>query len=190
MTFSQYFSVFTILGALTLSVPARADIPPEDACSASNVGEACPNALIPMTQGRGTGAGVCQAAMCTRSTPDGPITYQCYRCVALDDGVGGQANEAGGAGANGGGVNNTSGSAAGGTPSSSSGGTASAGRSSSAGAATNAAGAKSSSSSKSDSDDGGCSLSHVRSGGGALGAALIALGLTLAGIRRRRSLTS
>ena len=194
MKLSQCFSVFTIFGALTLSVPAWADIPPEDVCSASNVGEACSNALVPMNQGTGTGAGVCQPAMCTRATPDGPMTYSCYRCMPADDGGGGHANDAGGA-ETGGGASNTSGSAAGGTPSSDSAGASAGGGSSSiAGAAANAAGTTSSTAdtakSKSASDDGGCSLSQAPSAASGLWATLIALGLTFVGIRRRRSLTS
>jgi hypothetical protein len=186
MKFSRCFSVFTILGALTLSVPAWADIPPEDVCSASNVGEDCSNALVPTTQG--TGPGVCQPAMCTRATPDGPMTYSCYRCMPADDGGGGgQANEAGGAEA---GVNAGSSSSAGAGAN-----TAGTKSSSSAGAGANTAGTKSSSSagaanSKSGSDDGGCSLSQAPGAASGLWATLIALGLTFAGIRRRRSLTS
>lgn len=186
MKFSQCVSVFTILGAFTLSVPAWADIPPEDVCSASNVGEACSNALVPMTQGTGTGAGVCQPAMCTRATPDGPMTYSCYRCMPADDGGGGHANDAGGAQA-GGGATNTSGSAGGGTPNSNSGG-ASAGGIVSAG--TTSGPTADTAKSKSGSDDGGCSLSQAPSAASGLWATLTALGLTFVGIRRRRSLTS
>lgn len=177
MTLSQCLSVFTVLGALTLSAPAWADIPPEDVCLASNVGEVCNNASLPMARGESNGPGVCREAMCTRSTPNGPVTYQCYRCVASDDGGGGRANEAG--------ASNTSGSAAGGATDHGSGGAT-------AGGSGNAVGSSSAgaANSKSGSDDGGCSLSQAPRGGGPLGAALIALGLTFAGIRRRRSPTS
>jgi len=184
MTIFRCFSAFTFLGALTLSVPAWADIPPDDVCLAATVGESCNNAELPSGS---TGPGVCQQSMCTRPSPDGGITYKCYRCVASDGGTGGQRSAAGGAGAGGDAGTNTSGASSAGTssagaPSSATGGT-SAGSSSAAGSAGTTG-------SKSGSDDSGCSVSQARGGAGTLGAALIALGLTVAGLRRRRSLTS
>jgi hypothetical protein len=172
MTFLKCFSALTTLAALTLSLPAWADIPSDDQCFAASVGEPCDNTS-------GMQPGVCREAMCTRATPDGSMTYACYRCLAEDGGMGGQPNEVGGTGAVGG-ETNGSGSSAGGTPSGGSGPSTAGTKSGSSGASTG---------SKSDSDA-GCSLSHAPGGAGALAAALVTLGCAIAGLRRRRWLTS
>lgn len=96
MTLHKYFSALMILGALTLSAPARADIPPDDQCSASMVGKSCSNAR---SDGNAFQLGVCNEARCTRATPDGSMTYTCYRCEPVEQAAGGQPNEAGEAGA-------------------------------------------------------------------------------------------
>ena len=185
MTFSKYLTAFTILGTLTRSVPAWADIPPDDQCPAQAVGKPCHNALSDSDSFQ---AGVCKEAMCTRATPDGSMTYACFRCEPLEDGMGGQSNEGGtgGGGETNGGnssagtaTNPPGGSSAGGT---SSGGSASGGTAGKTGSSGAAADPKSSS-----NDDGGCSVSHSHGAGGALGAALAGLGLAIAVLRRRRS---
>jgi MYXO-CTERM domain-containing protein len=171
MTVSKYFSSLTILGVLTLSAPAWADVPPDDACFADALGKPCTNATDDRESFQ---PGVCKQAMCTRATPDGPLTYACYRCEPVDQGTGGQPNE-GGAGKPDGGGSSAGGTAAGGT------------QTATAGATT--AGTKSDSSA--DSDDGGsCSVSHARGGAGALMAALALLGVAVAGLYRRKSLPS
>jgi MYXO-CTERM domain-containing protein len=177
-------SVFVILGALTTSLPAWADIPPDDACFASNVGQPCDNAT---GNGDGSQPGICKTATCTRSTADGPMSYACYRCEA-EAGTGGQSNDAGAAGSN------SSGRSAGGAPTHSAGGS-SAGGIRSNGGSTSTAGTKSVSSGSSDSksgssDGGGCSVSQARGGATAFGAVLVALGLAATRRRRRPSLMS
>jgi MYXO-CTERM domain-containing protein len=71
------------LAAGLLATPALADIPPEDACMAADVGEACDNAGENADQ-----PGICQADTCTRTTPDGPMTYDCFLCKASAGGGG------------------------------------------------------------------------------------------------------
>jgi MYXO-CTERM domain-containing protein len=96
-----------MLGAALLSTPALADIPPEDSCMAVDEGKVCDNAGTDADQ-----PGVCQAASCTRATPSGPMTYDCYRCGA-DGGAGGADGAPlpeGGTQALGGSGNNTAGS--------------------------------------------------------------------------------
>lgn len=66
---------FCLLGTAT---PARADIPPPDACQ--DQGADCDNAGPSADE-----SGTCQKETCTRGGPDGPITYECLRCVAGDD---------------------------------------------------------------------------------------------------------
>ena len=191
MNLSNCLSAFTILAALTLSLPARADIAPDDECYANALGQACDNAA---SDGDKLQPGVCKETMCTRATPDGAVTYACYRCEPVAQGMGGQPSEAGGAGAGGGGNSNSAGSPAAGAPTHAPGG-ASAGGASNGSAGSNTAGAKTGSSgasgdTKASSDNGGgCSVSHARGGAG-LAAALAALGLMIAGLRRRRSLAS
>jgi len=179
MTLSKCFSALTMLGVLALSAPARADVPPDDQCMAPDVGKACQNAL-----GNGTRyqPGICTEAMCTRATPDGSMTYACYRCLAGEGGAGGQANESGGSSA--GGETSSGGSA--GAPVNPPGGTAAGGAAS--GGSSNTAGTKSNSAGSSNdsksSDDGGCSVVEAH-GSGALGSLLVALGIAVAGLRRR-----
>jgi len=71
------------LAAALLATPAFADIPPADACMAADEGEACDNAGEDADQ-----PGVCQADTCTRATPDGPMTYDCFLCKAAVGGGG------------------------------------------------------------------------------------------------------
>ena len=188
MNLANYFSACTILAALTLSLPARADIPPADVCSASALGQPCNNAT---SDGSSLQPGVCKSATCSRSTPDGPITYACFRCEVAEQGVGGQANAAG-AGAGGSGDSDVGGSSTAGAPTHSPGGTSAGGTpSSSAGSGTTGAKAGSSavaSDPKTPDRGGGCSVAQARGSAG-LAAALAALGLLVAGLRRRRSLT-
>jgi hypothetical protein len=154
MTVSKSFFALSILGALTTSVPAWADIPPDDECFAAMVGKSCSNAM----NGGEFQPGVCNETTCTRTTPDGAMTYSCDRCEPAEQGAGGQPNEAGAGG--------------------------------------QATGAKSGSGPvpsepKPKSDDGGgCAVAQAPGGAGALGFVLGALGLAIAGWRRRRSLPS
>ena len=55
---------------------AHADIPPPDSCG--TIGEACQNGV---DGGATRLSGTCQASQCTRTTPAGPITYACNRCI-------------------------------------------------------------------------------------------------------------
>lgn len=178
MTFSKSFSALTILGVLMLSAPAWADVAPDDECFAPDVGKACDNAM-----GNGTRfqPGICKETMCTRASPQGAMTFTCYRCLADEGGAGGQPSE-------GGSSNGGEPSTAGKGPVNPPGGT-SAGGTASGGSSSNTAGSKSSAGSSSDaksSDDGGCSVSEARGGAGALGGMLVTLGLAVATLRRRR----
>jgi hypothetical protein len=167
MTLSKSFLALSIFGALTTSAPAWADIPPDDECFAAMVGKPCSNAT---NDGESFQPGVCSQAMCTRATPDGSMTYTCYRCEPTEPGTGGQPNEAGA-----GGQTNNGGSSAGTAPTQPPGG-------SSTGHASDDP--------KPDSDAGGCSVTQARGGAGALGLAFAVLGFAVAGWRRRRSLSS
>jgi hypothetical protein len=176
MSFSKHFAAFSILGTLTLSAPAWADIPPPDECRASEEGEACQNAIV---DGEAEPvSGTCQKTMCTRATPDGPMTYECYRCVAGDPGAGGQANQ-GGSGSSAG-TTSEGGKPAGGSTSST------AGKSSAAGT-TSTAGKPSDPQEKDESAEGGCSVARAPGHAGGLAATLLVLGLALTGLFRRRS---
>lgn len=194
MSFSKSISAFVILGSLSLSLPAFADVAPTDQCFEPDVGKSCPNA--PGMDGNRFMDGICQKAMCSRATPDGPMTYDCYRCLPAEGGAGGQSNEGGGGAAgeaNGGSgsagapINPPGGSASGGAAT---GGTASGGASSGSGTAGAKTGSSGSSNGAKASDDGGCSVAQAQGRGSALGAALVALGCALAGLRRRRGLAS
>jgi MYXO-CTERM domain-containing protein len=160
MNLAKSFFSLTILGVLTLSAPAWADVPPDDACFANSLGQSCRNAT---DDGKSFQPGVCKEALCTRASRDGSITYACYRCLPLDEGTGtgGQPNEAGGVG----------------------------GASDAAGD-DGASKAPADGATSSSDDGGGCSVSHARGGAGVLGTVLALLGFTAAGRRRRRSLRS
>jgi MYXO-CTERM domain-containing protein len=184
MTLSKYLTAFTILGTLTLSAPAWADIPPDDQCPAQAVGKPCHNALSDSDSFQ---PGICKEAMCTRATPDGAMTYACYRCEALDEGLGGQSNEGGTGGGETAGGNSSAGTSTNSPGGTSAGGTSSGGTSSGGTAGkTGSSGAVGDPKSSSD-DGGGCSVSHPRGTGSAFAAALAALGFAVAGLRRRRS---
>ena len=183
MSFLKYVSALTILGALSVSVPARADVPPDNECFAADVGEPCSNAIINGFQAQG----VCRETTCSRATPEGPMTFDCTLCLGPNQGNGGRSNEGGTGGSagepSGGGGSAGGGASPGGSPSSNAGsgtaGSATAGAQTSPGNAGDA---------KSGSDDGGgCSVSQARGGAGALGVALAVLGFAFAGLARRRS---
>ncbi|MDF3064898.1 MAG: hypothetical protein K0R38_499 [Polyangiaceae bacterium] len=175
MSFFRIFSALTVLASVTLSLPARADIPPENQCSAANVGEECDNALVEER----LVPGLCTQTMCTRQTADGPMTYPCFRCIASSRGEGGQPSDRGGAGGA------SSGSSPGGAGSSAGVGSASGGSgSSSSGGTTSASGARNDTQSKATDD--GCSVAVPGASGSGLVAASVALGLAAA-MRRRRS---
>lgn len=69
------------LASLLVAAPALADIPPADACAAADAGKACDNAN---SDGKMDLPGTCQASKCTRTTPDGTMSYDCYVCKASD----------------------------------------------------------------------------------------------------------
>ena len=164
-----------LLGTMLLAAPAFADIPPDDVCLAASVGKACDNAGDNADQ-----PGTCQKDMCTRATPDGSMSYECYRCIPEQGGAGGQGGATSEAGAAPEPPADAGAPAQGGTK-------ASGGSKSDGGTAVTTGGTKATVGSKSDSgDDGGCSLSAAPVGGLlALLAPLSAFGLSLA--RRRRS---
>ncbi len=158
-----------VLASTLLTAPAFADIPPADACMAADEGEACDNAGENADQ-----AGVCQQDTCTRATPDGPMTYDCFLCKVAAGGSGGVGNE-GGANSEAGTKAEGGGSAEGGTATA--GGPATGGSQSTAGSKpTGAADSE---------DDGGCNAAAVPVGGlASLVAPLLAFGLA-AWCRRR-----
>ena len=75
------------IAGFVLAAPAFADIPPADACQAADAGKACDNAT---KDGKMDQPGTCQQAKCTRATPSGSMSYDCYVCqatsAAKDDG--------------------------------------------------------------------------------------------------------
>lgn len=79
-----------VLGlGLLLAAPALADIPPPDACTEADEGKACDNAGENADE-----PGVCKKDSCTRQTPSGSMTYECYVCQETT-GTGGAANHGG-----------------------------------------------------------------------------------------------
>ena len=166
MTFSKSLSAITILAALSVSASAWADLAPEDTCMQPDVGKACDNAIGKGTQFQ---PGVCTETMCTRASPQGAVSYTCYRCLAGEGGTGGKPSDSGG---------------------SASGGSASAGTSSGSGG-TKSSTAGSSGSAGSGKSSGGCALAPAGGGAGTVfSRSLALLGLALAGLRRRRALSS
>lgn len=86
-----------LVGALVLvtATPAWADGVRYDACS--NLGESCHNAIPGhhaedpdggRSPDEATASGKCEEAKCERGGPDGPIIFDCRRCIAgeSDDG--------------------------------------------------------------------------------------------------------
>lgn len=73
------FVVFLALAGGLLTVPARADLAPPDACAEADVGKACENASA---SGMMDQPGTCQKAKCTRATPSGKMEYDCHLCKA------------------------------------------------------------------------------------------------------------
>ena len=178
MSSSKYLAAVSLFGTLTLSAPVWADIPPDDVCLESDEGKACENAIVANSEA--TRPGTCQKTQCTRATPDGPMTYECHRCVADEDGAGGQANEGGRSSSAG--SENNGGKASGGSASGSTTGGKPAGT---AGTPPNPP-----EDDDTDSEEGSCSVSQAPGSAGALGSGLFVLGLALAGIVRRRSQAS
>ena len=78
-------SVLVIAVALAggfLTVPARADLAPPDACAEADSGKACENATA---DGKMDQPGTCQKSKCTRATPSGSMEYDCHLCKAGSD---------------------------------------------------------------------------------------------------------
>jgi MYXO-CTERM domain-containing protein len=71
------YSLALALFGSALSVPALADVPPPDACDAADVGKACDNASGDTKMDL---PGKCEKSVCTRATPSGSTTYDCYVC--------------------------------------------------------------------------------------------------------------
>jgi hypothetical protein len=143
----------TLSSLVLVSALAWADLPPPDGCPTA--GQTCDNAGPGHDQ-----PGTCQAAKCTRASPDGPVEYDCSRCVA-------SAN--GGSGGSGGGA--------------AAGGSSAGGRSSAPEGGGGAASDPQPTSAK--SDDGGCTLVHQRPGSATVLAG-IGLGLLMLARARRR----
>lgn len=72
---------FAFLGVLA-AAPAWADVAPINACEESQVGQACDSAI---KDGKTDLPGTCQKAKCTRTTPDGAMSYDCYQCQATEE---------------------------------------------------------------------------------------------------------
>lgn len=90
-----FVMVLSLVAAL-FTLPALADIPPADACQAADVGKACENATA---SGKMDLNGTCQKAKCTRATPSGNMSYDCFLCKAgsaKKDDAGGCSTAAGG----------------------------------------------------------------------------------------------
>jgi MYXO-CTERM domain-containing protein len=94
-----------VLGALSLTSLARADVAPPDACNGA-VGTACDVAGSSYDE-----PGICVNAMCARPTPDGSVDSPCVLCQLVDAGASDAATPADGG--------STSGSSSGSTGSSS-----------------------------------------------------------------------
>lgn len=73
---SRFFIALSLAGGM-LASPALADVAPPDACQAADVGKACNNAT---KGGAMDQPGTCEAATCTRPTPTGSMSYDCFTC--------------------------------------------------------------------------------------------------------------
>ncbi len=91
------FVVALGFAGMLLAAPAFADIPPADACEAADDGKACDNAT---KGGKMDQPGKCQKDKCTRATPNGSMSYDCYLCKATS-----AAKDDGGCSISGGGAN-------------------------------------------------------------------------------------
>jgi MYXO-CTERM domain-containing protein len=77
--------------AVSLAGPARADVPPPDACS-GGVGTSCNNAGANADE-----PGVCANGMCSHASEDGGVVMEaCVLCEPTDAGAGGSAGTGGG----------------------------------------------------------------------------------------------
>jgi hypothetical protein len=87
-------SLLGVLTALALAArPAAADIPPPDRCNGYEQNAPCNNATGP---GGGFNLpGRCQRSTCGRASVQGPMTYECGRCVATPGAANNQANSGG-----------------------------------------------------------------------------------------------
>jgi hypothetical protein len=73
------FVVCLLLVGTLFAAPAFADIAPPDACQEADLDKACENATV---DGKMDQPGTCQKSSCTRSTPSGSTTYDCFSCKA------------------------------------------------------------------------------------------------------------
>lgn len=73
------FVVVVSLAGILLAAPAFADIAPPDSCQAADAGKSCDNAT---TDGKMDQPGTCQKDKCSRATPSGSMSYECYLCKA------------------------------------------------------------------------------------------------------------
>jgi hypothetical protein len=65
---------FMTVAGLFTALPALADIPPPDSCN--DAGAACSTAGANADE-----PGICTKSECTRSSPNGTVTYECLRCI-------------------------------------------------------------------------------------------------------------
>lgn len=75
----MFVVALALAGGLLMTVPARADLAPPDACAEAQLGKACENASV---DGKMDQPGTCQKAKCTRATPSGSMEYDCHLCKA------------------------------------------------------------------------------------------------------------
>jgi MYXO-CTERM domain-containing protein len=76
--YSKFMGSLLLVGTL-FAVPAFADIAPPDACQEADLDKACENATV---DGKMDQPGTCQKSSCTRATPGGSMTYDCFSCKA------------------------------------------------------------------------------------------------------------
>jgi|GEM_PF-1529074 len=177
------WGVFLCAASLFAGHPARADIPPPDACQTKNA--VCHSAGEAYDED-----GVCRAKTCTKGPPGNQFTYECLLCEASSGAAGasGAAGESGNAGAAG---DVTRGGAAGavdngsaGKPDSVAGGSGSQGGTGGAPSKGGSAGVPLPAADD-QADEGGCSIAAVGTEKG-LASLMLALGLSALCLSRRR----
>lgn len=76
----RYSLVVLCLCVLSLlTIPAFADVAPAESCQSADIGKPCDNATV---DGQSNQHGTCEKDTCTRSTPNGPMSYECVICKA------------------------------------------------------------------------------------------------------------
>ena len=82
MTRQSFVALGFVLLGVSSAVPAWADVAPPNECEESQVGQACDSAI---KDGKTDLPGTCQKTTCQRTTPDGTMSYDCYRCQAAEE---------------------------------------------------------------------------------------------------------